>query len=418
VRWQNRNGADAIRAFDGALAQTFVPAHPNITVSVEPAPDNRDQKLLTQMAAGDAPDVFETWNNNVEQYAEKAQVLDVAPLVDQSKLDVSDFYAWQWRDFNLPVLGGPSEGGTLIRFGLPKYVNIMVVWVNQDMFQQKGVELPSLSWTHDDYTSAMAKLTVLDGSTLKVAGAYLTIGGLARAWYHIYMWGGSDVDPNDDTKCDLDQKPAQDALEWARHLAWDTRTMVINASLMPTVQGDRFFAGQFGMQEDGFYPFQMAQNNSKVKINWQYAHVPQGPVDRKVLGTTDGFAIWKGSKHVPEAWQLLQYLAGPDFQTAQCEVTGLLPVRTSVLAKWRSICIQKYPELAEINLDVGPQAMQLGYPGNRRIFHDDTDGVTMVNDGLTKLFSKPGTPTSSMQAVAQQVTQFERGKAGGTPQPG
>ncbi|GEM_PF-231386 len=408
IRWQFRGSPDNLKAAQDTLTKSFVPKNANIKVTIEPAPDNRDEKLIAQMVAGTAPDVFETWGDNVQQYAEKGQVTDVNTLVAQNKVDTSDFYAWQWRDFNIPINGGPNGGGSQMRFGLPKYVNVMVLWVNKDMFQAKGVDLPTLDWTHDDYANAITKLAVKDQGKIKVGGAWIPMNSWDRYWYRVAMWGGDDANAQDPTKCDLGEKPAQDAFEWARKLAYDDQVLLTTQSGLAQVQGDRFFNGQFAISEDGFYPFQMAKNNATAKINWQYAHVPKGPVTRKVLGTTDGFSMWKQTPHQPEAWTLLQYLAGVDYQTAQVESTGLLPVRTSVLNNWKTICTQKYPELANANLTVGADAMTMGYPGNRNFFKNTTAAQELIVPALQKVFDVGKTPVTYFQQVASQVTQTEK----------
>jgi multiple sugar transport system substrate-binding protein len=416
IRWQNRNGNDAVTAFQAAVQKDFEASHPDIKVSVEGLPSgSRDQKLLAQMAGGDAPDVFETWRGNVEQYAQKDLLVDVTPLLAQSKIDTSDFYPWQWKNFQIDVYGSLGQGNKVIRFGMPKYVNMMVLWVNKDLFQQKGMALPTLDWNQNDYASAMEKLTTRQADQVTTLGAWIVgVDGIGREWARIAAWGGQIVDPNDPTKCMLDQTPALDALEWARHLIWDTKTMTVASSGLPKVgTGDAFWAGKVGMREDGFYPFTNAQNNASTKITWVYAPVPKGPVQRKVEGTSDGFAIWQGTPHVSQAWEVLQYLSGPTFQATQSAVTGELPVRTSVLAKWKSTCLQKYPELEQVNLDVATQAMQLGYPQDVPEFYDDSDASDIIGKGLQALFDKPGTTTDSFRTVAQQVTDTERLKRAG-----
>ncbi len=408
IRWQFRGSPDQLKRAQEAIKTSFIPQHPHIKVVIEPAPANRDEKLIAQMIAGTAPDVIETWSDNVQQFAEKGQVLNVDPLVKQNKLDISDFYQWQWRDFEIPIYGGPKYGGTMMRFGLPKYVNVMFCWINKNMFQEKDVKIFDLNSTYEDYANAMQKLTVMEGNKVKVGGAWIPYDWWDRYWYHVYMWGGYDADPKDPVKCGLGEKAAQDALEWARHLEWDLHVLLISLSGMPQVQGNRFFSGQYAIAEDGFYPFSNAQQNRSTKIDWQYTHVPKGPVKREVLGTTDGFAGWSRSKHVDDAFTLMEYLSGPVYQVAQVESTGLLPIRYSVLDKWKSICIKKYPELEQANLDVGPEAMKLGYPGNRNFFFNTSAAELIINPALQKLYDTPGTPTTYFQTIATQVTKREQ----------
>jgi hypothetical protein len=222
------------------------------------------------------------------------------------------------------------------------------------------------------------------------------------------MWGGFDANPNDPTNCGMASTQSQAAFEWARHLEWDLNALVVSLSGLAQVQGDRFFNGEYAISEDGFYPFSNAMNNQTTKINWQYTHVPQGPVKREVLGTTDGFSGWSKSSNLDDAFTLMEYLAGADYQTAQVSSTGLLPIRLSVLDKWKSICLQKYPELEQANIDVGPEAMKMGYPGNRSFFFDTSAAQLIINPSLQKVFDSPGTPTSYFQGIASQVDKTEQ----------
>jgi len=56
---------------------------------------------------------------------------------------------------------------------------------------------------------------------------------------------------------------------------------------------------------------------------WAYAPVPKGPVQRKILGATDGFAHWRSTK-VPDAvWEAMKLLARRGVQVTQLQSTGL-----------------------------------------------------------------------------------------------
>jgi multiple sugar transport system substrate-binding protein len=404
IRWQFRGSDDDLKAAQTFLTDTFAKKNPNITVSMEPAPDGRDEKLVAAMVGGNAPDVFESWTDNVTQYADRNQVLNVEDLVkkDYKADDLKDFFEWQWRDFVLP---------NQIRFGLPKYVNVMVTWLNKDMFDQAGVKLPDEKWTHDDLTVLANKLTKKQGDQVDTFGWYQPVWNWDRFWYRIEMWGGEVVNSSDRTKALFDSDKALGAWEWARKLMWDDKAMTQRLLLAPMGQNydgtALFAAGKFAMVEDGFYPFSMARTIQK-KIKWQYQHVPTGPAKRRVLGTTDGFVMWKGSKAPDASWELMKFLAGPDYQINQVNSTGLLPIRTSVLDKWKEICLQKFPELADVNLDVGPQAMKMGYPGNRVLFKKDAEARQLVVPALEKVYIVGGTPVTYFKDVAKQVTDGQK----------
>lgn len=400
VRWQFRGSADDLKGAQKFLDDTFGKQNPNIKVSIEPAPDSRDEKLVAAMVGGNAPDVFESWSDNVTQFADRGQVQDVEPLVKQDYKadDLKDFYPWQWRDFVLP---------SKIRFGLPKYVNVMFIWYNKDIFDKAGVKPPDETWNHDTYAQTAIKLTTKKGDNVDQWGLYYPVWSWDRYWYKVEAWGGTVRDPNDDTKATFDSDQALAAFDWSRKLMWDDKAMAQRLLLAGAGQSfnstDLFAAGKFAMVEDGFYPFAMAKSIQK-KINWAYSHTPTGPKTRRVLGTTDGFCLWKNSKALDAGWGLLKFLAGKDYQINQCKVTGLLPVRFSALTEWKKICTDAYPELANVNLDVGPKAMEMGYPGNRQFFKKDAEARQIMTPALEKLYVSGGTPVTYLKDIAKQVT--------------
>jgi ABC-type glycerol-3-phosphate transport system substrate-binding protein len=402
VRWQNRSNDAAIKAANDYIAQTFAKDKPNIEISVEPAPDNRDEKLIAAMVGGNAPDVFETWSDNVTQFADRGQVLDVEPYSkrDYSADELKDFFAWQWRDLVLP---------SGIRFGVPKYVNVMVNWMNVDAFEKAGIKLPDdKTWTHDEYAELARKLTKKNGDVVDQWGLGYPIWSWDRYWYKIEAFGGEVVDPKDTTAAKFDSDNAMKAWEWSRKLMWDDKAMAQRLMLAPQGQSadlrPLFGAGKFAMVEDGFYPFAMADAVQK-KFKWVYMHTPQGPSGKKrVLGTTDAFSQWKGSKNLDQGWEVLKFLAAPGYQeNVLVKASGSLPIRFSVLDKWKKICIEKYPELEAVNLDIGKQAMEMGYAGNRIFFKKDAEARKIIQPAIEKVYIAGGTPVSYFKDIAKEV---------------
>ena len=82
LRWEFRGSQDDLTDAKASL-EKFTAKNPNITVNIELAPDQqRDEKLVTAMVGGTAPDVFEAWGDIVYKFADKGQVLDLQPYVD------------------------------------------------------------------------------------------------------------------------------------------------------------------------------------------------------------------------------------------------------------------------------------------------------------------------------------------------
>src|SRR5687768_8711468 len=65
--WESGDSADQWNQ----LIADFNQEYPQIEVSFEPVPDNYGTKLLTQIAAGDAPDVFQVGDGDVRMFVER-----------------------------------------------------------------------------------------------------------------------------------------------------------------------------------------------------------------------------------------------------------------------------------------------------------------------------------------------------------
>jgi multiple sugar transport system substrate-binding protein len=403
LRWEFRG--DEVE-FQRATAniEKFMEKNPNIKVKIERAPDEqRDEKLVTAMIGGTAPDIFEAWGDIVYKFADKDQILDLNPYVsDLSADDLKDFYKWQWDGF--------AEFNN-IRFGMPKYVNIMGLWYNKDMFDAAKVPYPDKSWNHDDYANAMKQLTIdKDNDGLpEVWGGWIPAWSWDRFWYRLPMWGGDVRDANDPSKCTLDDPKSQEALEWTRKLMWDDKVLAQPLALGAKNWSDAvFYPQKAAMCEDGTYPQAVARNVAG-NFKWGYQHIPAGPAGiRKSLGTTDGFCVWKNTKHPDAAWELVKFLSGPVYQEDQVKATGLLPVRFSVLEKWEQINIDQAPELADVNLHWAVEALQEGYPSSRRVFKNQNAAAEIINPALEKVYSIGDTPVSYLADIAAEVNKSQQ----------
>ncbi|TAK22436.1 MAG: sugar ABC transporter substrate-binding protein [Chloroflexota bacterium] len=402
--WQ-MSASDFWIAGTAKVLPDFADKNPNVgKVTLQPTPDDWINKLVASMVAGTAPDVFDMWGDIMPPFVERGQVVDVEPYVkrDMKPEDIKDFYDWQWRDFVMPWLNN-------IRFGMPRYVNIMFTWYRKDHFDEVGQKYPTLDWTHDDYANAARKLTKKEGSKTTRYGLLYPAWGWDRYWYKPVIWGGGTVDPKDNTRAIFGEEKALAAFEWTRKLMWDEQVMLQPLDIQRQSSVLHFPTGKFSMNEEGIYPFEM-DNGIQGKFPWAYAHTPKGPTgQRKVLGTTDGYSMWKGSKNLDQAWDLVKWAVGP---TNQLEVVvkaaGRVPIRHSILKLWEAEVVKARPALKDVNLKVAVEAMEMGYPSGREFFKDNVSAQQLIVPALEKMFVTGGTPTSYLKEVAEQVTKAQK----------
>lgn len=141
VWWGNDVRAEATQQAVAA----FEEEHPNITVKMESLPyDGYFDKLSTQVAANDAPDVQQLQGEFMAQYGSQGALLDLTE-VDTADLDP-----------------GTVKNGNIDdeQVGVPTGLSTLVVVANTAVFEQAGVEVPDdTTWTWEDYDRIAAEVT-------------------------------------------------------------------------------------------------------------------------------------------------------------------------------------------------------------------------------------------------------------------
>lgn len=97
-------------------------------------------KLGTQVAGGNAPDVFQMDYRYIVEYAKRGAVQALDDYVGKS-LNLSDFDSDQ-------IEGGKVDGKL---YAISLGANSVAMMVNKDAFAAAGVDLPTRDWSYDDY---------------------------------------------------------------------------------------------------------------------------------------------------------------------------------------------------------------------------------------------------------------------------
>jgi multiple sugar transport system substrate-binding protein len=351
-------------------AAEFKKKYPNATIDTM-RDEGNVEKTLTPMVAGEGPDVMHAWGHVMWQFAAKGQLYNHNDLVrDWKPAEIQDFADFQWKGFVIPT--------TNFRFGLPLYINTMVLYYNRGLFQKRGQKEPTVDWNHDDYQNMLKQMTFQDGPT-KVWGGRIP-QGFDRIQGRILMFGGHVVDPKDLTKTQLDQAGAQAGLQWH----WDRQhkdqvlapldNSKITWSSTSNQQWEGFLQGHVATLEDGMHNFAFVASRAPQQgTDWSIAHVPKGPASaggkRHVLGTTDGWGLWKGTKSKDQAWEFMRFLVSKEYFEKQSELTGRLPSRKSALNHWVETMRKVYPGTAKVDLKVVTDALTtMNYPTVDEIF--------------------------------------------------
>jgi multiple sugar transport system substrate-binding protein len=124
-----------------AVSDLYAKANPGFTYDKEfNAFNDYWPKLGTQVAGGNAPDVFQMDYRYIVEYAKRGAVQALDDFVGKSlKLD----------DFDQDQIAGGKVDGKLYAISLG--ANSVALMVNKNAFDAAGVELPTRDWSYDDY---------------------------------------------------------------------------------------------------------------------------------------------------------------------------------------------------------------------------------------------------------------------------
>jgi multiple sugar transport system substrate-binding protein len=142
----------------GLLADGFNEAYPEYTVELrEYDAAEYDTQMITDLAAGNAPDLYILKNlQHFYTYLDGDQLTDVSDVASELGGDVAglDFYE--------------VDG---VHWAVPYRQDSWYLYYNADLFEAAGVELPDGSWTWDDHADAAVAITdALSADDVK--GAY------------------------------------------------------------------------------------------------------------------------------------------------------------------------------------------------------------------------------------------------------
>ena len=383
------------------MIEEFQATHPNIRVFYTPDPLGLEEKMLVDMQAGTAADVFQGCCAHFPIWAQSGYVLDLQPYV-KADLDQTTIDDWD------PAQYRALFDRTGKQYGLPKYHGALALYFNQDLFDEYKVDYPNASWTHDDYQRAMQQLTHDrngDGQT-DLWGSMLDVYW-DRIQMHVNGWGGHFVDPADPTHSLMGEPQALAALDWLRARMWDDRTMATLPAVQRMSISDAFAAGHLAMVEDGSWSLKTILSKATFRVG--VAPLPAGPARRVTLATTDGFGIYAGTKHPEAAWELMKFLIGKDYGRAMARTNLLQPARASLVDDWIGFIREEFPDKTkDMDLAAFADGHLKGYSVVAEIFANMSDATRIAQEAWDQILTLGQAPTRHMIDASQQIQDAQR----------
>lgn len=377
-RWSTYgNSTDPmVQAVEQGLA-LFKHQYPYITVEPESQEPGWQQKNLSQWLAGTGPDVSGGVNQFLPTWSRKGLLLILDTLIkrDFAPRQLQDYVEFQWKFFSTREHG---------QHALPMFLATAGLGYNKDLFHRAGVPLPNETWDWQRQAEAMARLTDQGRSLF---GMFLNTA-IPRLNERVVQYEGWFVDPNDDTRCLLDQPPAIEALQWVHDRIW-RQNVAPQPEQRLGVNLPR--AGRAAMWEQGAWDLQRFVRDVGDQFDWDVAVYPKGK-QRSTVATTDGWAIWIGTKAPEACWTLLKFLQTDEWIDMLMRLTGNGPARKSLADRWVRTLKQASPRLADKHLAAYTDALAKNYARPNPVFRFDDEVRPLLQEAITKTLDRNEAP--------------------------
>jgi multiple sugar transport system substrate-binding protein len=220
-------------------------------------------------------------------------------------------------------------------------------------------------------------------------------------------WGGHFVDPDDPTRSLIAQRESMEAMEWIRARMWDDHVMASELDVQNLETRQAFIQQRLAMVEDGSWALKDILEKASFRVG--VAPFPAGPARRVTLATTDGFAIFAGTKYPEAAWELIKFLTSRDYGRAMARAHLLQPARASLVDEWISFVRQEYPrQTRDLDIAAFAEGHRQGYSVVAEIFANMAEASRLAHTAWQQIFTLGTAPLSSMQAVSGQIEQAQR----------
>jgi multiple sugar transport system substrate-binding protein len=306
--------SDATGPIFEEMAEAFEADHPDIDIQIEVVPwDNLEQKLLTDIAGGTAPDLSIIGTRWLVGYVEEG----IAEPLD-------DYMSEEFKDRFIEVFLDPSviDDGT---YGLPVAASARALYYNQGLLEQAGVAEPPATW--QNLEAAAGKIAELDDTSgFGIQGRNIETDAY---WYYALWTFGGDILVDGRSGIASDQ--AVEAATFYKSLIDQGLTQPEPTNYDRQDIERLFKQGQLGMLISG--PWLRGQLAEEAPdLDYGIALVPEGTT-KATYGVTDSIIMFASSEVKDEAWQFLEEAAFTEEWRRRFTLDeGFLPVFKSVAA--------------------------------------------------------------------------------------
>ena len=321
ITWQTMWSGSTLTLLNQMVSE-FNSTHPDIHVTESNIPSSTgDAKLLSEIAAGDPPDVFTEWNPVLGEYAADGTI---QPLTKYLTGTYAGLEKWEY-----PIaLQGGEYNGTL--YGVPMGMNSWALYYNKSMLKAAGIASPptTLAQLYTD----QAKEWKISGGKLEQIGFYPSYNQ-GMEYFDSFFGAVNCFDSAGNYALATCPGAQAEANFLASYDSYPYSLVAANETAYGGVAGgddDAFVAGKEGFTMDG--PWEGAQNipvtNPAMVGNFGVVPFPNTVGGPSTFGQGNYNIIPKGAAHPQQAFEFIAWLAGynnESFMTSLYPKGGWMP---------------------------------------------------------------------------------------------
>jgi multiple sugar transport system substrate-binding protein len=287
------------------IIEMFEAENPDIQVQLEPVGSgDYYARILTQIAAGDPPDLLQIGDDAVPMFVDRGAFLPLDGFIASADypLDTSIY---------LPGVMEPGKWNGA-QYLLPKDFSPMAIYYNKKLFDAAGAPYPQEGWTWDDLLATAQQLTVTDANgNVTQWGIQLPGPWTTGFEYWVAAAGGRLISEDGSTFIGyMDSPEVQTAVQFYADLYNKYKVAPPPADMNAFGGGNsEFDNGTAAMRLFGRWPQAGMKQNPNIDLG--VAPLPAGAERAGVL-FWGGFGISALSDNPEAAWRFLRYYTGKE----------------------------------------------------------------------------------------------------------
>jgi|GEM_PF-387857 len=301
IKWSTWAGAQSAKRFQAFTDKYNADHKTNVKFLAIPSYDEYLPKILAELNAGIAPDVFYAADEHIIKLIKNQTIAELTPLLTGSSSQIK-------QDDYFPGLWGAAKTHSGKLYGIPVDCNPLVVWYNKKVLAQAGIsEMPADlyaqgQWTRDAFQEMLNKL-----QAVKKTGYVLDNDSMM---YH-YSWvlnNGGQIYDNDGYGNFVANQDAK-SIEIFQWLADNVRAKKITyGATLPSNQGVdlMFMANQVGFLTEGRYYLSEFKDARSRGLDYDIAPIPSNAGKGGIAGVFLAYIVMnKKTKNPDAAYQFL-----------------------------------------------------------------------------------------------------------------